>query len=121
MVRPVENRIAEVGGVEVALLMRPHHPVFRVPNLKRESVNTGSPGQGIVFARRSRVDRRRCRHEGALASGRVGLASLGAGGYDLSPEDAYMLCSLTVDLKISEIVDAGEYVVSALLPLAIFD
>jgi acetamidase/formamidase len=40
--------------------------------------------------------------------------------YDLSREDAYVLASLAVDLKISEIVDAGEYVVSALLPLAIF-
>jgi acetamidase/formamidase len=38
----------------------------------------------------------------------------------LSPEDAYLLCSLCVDLRISEIVDAGQYVVSALLPLAIF-
>lgn len=43
------------------------------------------------------------------------------GGYDLSSEDAYLLCSLAVDLKISEIVDAGEYVVSALLPHAIFE
>lgn len=40
--------------------------------------------------------------------------------YDLSPEDAYVLSSLSVDLKISEIVDAGQYVVSAVLPLAIF-
>ena len=40
--------------------------------------------------------------------------------YDLSREDAYVLCSLAVDLKISEIVDAGQYVVSALLPLSIF-
>jgi acetamidase/formamidase len=39
----------------------------------------------------------------------------------LSPEDAYVLCSLCVDLRISEIVDAGQYVVSALLPLQIFD
>jgi acetamidase/formamidase len=31
-----------------------------------------------------------------------------------------LLCSLTVDLKISEIVDAGQYIVSALLPEAIF-
>jgi acetamidase/formamidase len=38
----------------------------------------------------------------------------------LSPEDAYLLCSLCVDLRISEIVDAGQYVVSALLPLAVF-
>jgi acetamidase/formamidase len=41
--------------------------------------------------------------------------------YDLSPEDAYLLCSLCVDLKISEIVDAGQYIVSALLPLDVFD
>jgi acetamidase/formamidase len=40
--------------------------------------------------------------------------------HGLSPEDAYLLCSLCVDLRISEIVDAGQYVVSALLPLAIF-
>jgi acetamidase/formamidase len=41
--------------------------------------------------------------------------------YGLSPEDAYVLCSLVVDLTISEAVDAGVYVVSALLPLAVFD
>lgn len=40
--------------------------------------------------------------------------------YRLSPEDAYVLSSLCVDLKISEIVDAGQYIVSALLPLAVF-
>ncbi len=40
--------------------------------------------------------------------------------YDLSREDAYLLCSLAVDLRISEIVDAGVFVVSALLPEAIF-
>ena len=40
--------------------------------------------------------------------------------YGLSREDAYLLCSLVVDLKISEIVDAGVYVVSAFLPEAIF-
>jgi acetamidase/formamidase len=40
--------------------------------------------------------------------------------YDLGREDAYLLCSLAVDLKISEIVDGGKYIVSALLPEAIF-
>jgi acetamidase/formamidase len=40
--------------------------------------------------------------------------------YSLGREDAYLLCSLAIDLKISEIVDAGQYVVSALLPEAIF-
>jgi acetamidase/formamidase len=31
-----------------------------------------------------------------------------------------VLASLVVDLKISEVVDAGQYVVSALLPLSVF-
>ena len=39
---------------------------------------------------------------------------------DLSREDAYVLASLCVDLKISEIVDAGQYIVSAVLPEAVF-
>ena len=43
-----------------------------------------------------------------------------ASNYDLGREDAYLLCSLAVDLKISEIVDAGQYIVSALLPEAVF-
>src|SRR4051795_8430350 len=42
------------------------------------------------------------------------------GRTSLSREDAYLLCSLCVDLKISEIVDAGQYVVSAVLPEAVF-
>lgn len=41
--------------------------------------------------------------------------------YDLSPEDAYLLSSLVVDLKISEVVDAPNWIVSAYVPLAIFD
>jgi acetamidase/formamidase len=40
--------------------------------------------------------------------------------YQLGREDAYLLCSLVVDLKISEIVDAGQYIVSAMLPEAVF-
>ncbi len=40
--------------------------------------------------------------------------------HGLTREDAYVLCSLCVDLKISEVVDAGQYVVSGLLPLAVF-
>lgn len=39
--------------------------------------------------------------------------------YSLPAPDAYLLASLCVDLKISEIVDAGQYIVSALLPLAV--
>ena len=43
-----------------------------------------------------------------------------ASNYALGREDAYLLCSLAADLRISEIVDAGQYIVSALLPEAIF-
>jgi acetamidase/formamidase len=39
-----------------------------------------------------------------------------AATYALGREDAYLLCSLAVDLKISEIVEAGQYIVSPLLP-----
>ena len=38
----------------------------------------------------------------------------------LSREEAYVLSSVAVDLKISEVVDAPNWVVSAFLPLAVF-
>ena len=38
----------------------------------------------------------------------------------LTREQAYVLCSVTVDLRISEIVDVPNPVVSALCPLDIF-
>jgi acetamidase/formamidase len=40
--------------------------------------------------------------------------------YHLSRPDAYVLASVAVDLKISEVVDAPNWVVSAFLPLDIF-
>jgi acetamidase/formamidase len=39
----------------------------------------------------------------------------------LSPVDAYMLCSIAVDLRINEVVDAPNWVVSACLPMSIFE
>ena len=38
-----------------------------------------------------------------------------------SREEAYVICSVAVDLRISNVVDVPNYVVSALLPEAIFD
>jgi acetamidase/formamidase len=35
--------------------------------------------------------------------------------------DAYLLCSVAIDLRISEIVDMPNYVVTAHCPLSIFD
>lgn len=40
--------------------------------------------------------------------------------YRLSPEDAYLLCSVACDLRISEIVDMPNWVVSLYLPLQLF-
>ena len=41
-------------------------------------------------------------------------------GRGLSREESYILCSVAVDLKISEIVDAPNWIVSAFLPESIF-
>ena len=40
--------------------------------------------------------------------------------YGIPREEAYILCSVAVDLKISEIVDAPNWVVSAFLPMSLF-
>jgi len=40
--------------------------------------------------------------------------------HGLSREEAYVVCSVAVDLKISEIVDAPNWIVSAFLPESIF-
>jgi acetamidase/formamidase len=43
-----------------------------------------------------------------------------ASEHSMTREQAYCLCGATVDLKISEIVDAPNWIVSAYLPLSIF-
>jgi acetamidase/formamidase len=40
--------------------------------------------------------------------------------YSLSPEDAYVLCSIAGDLRIHEIVDAGVWNVGFTIPHSIF-
>jgi acetamidase/formamidase len=39
--------------------------------------------------------------------------------YGLAPIDAYVLCSVAVDLRITEVVDAPNWIVTAHLPKAI--
>lgn len=41
--------------------------------------------------------------------------------YDLTQHEAYALCSVAVDLRVSEIVDAPNWIISAFLPLDIFE
>lgn len=57
--------------------------------------------------------------EGARSAVRAMITWLGH-QHDLSPQDAYMLCSLVGDLKILEIVDAGMWNVAMTVPLSIF-
>lgn len=40
--------------------------------------------------------------------------------YRMSREEAYILASVVVDLKISEVVDRPNWIVTAYLPLSIF-
>jgi acetamidase/formamidase len=40
--------------------------------------------------------------------------------YRLTPEDAYVVCSVAAELRISQVVDAPNWTVTAFLPLAIF-
>ena len=57
--------------------------------------------------------------QGAKAAVRAMVDHL-VGTYRLSRQDAYVLCSVAADLKISEIVDRPNWIVSAYLPMAIF-
>jgi len=41
--------------------------------------------------------------------------------HGLSPAEAYMLCSVCADLRISEIVDAPNWIVSFYFPRVVFD
>jgi acetamidase/formamidase len=42
-----------------------------------------------------------------------------ARNHGLSREQAYVLCSVAADLKISEVVDAPNWIVSCYLPLSV--
>lgn len=57
--------------------------------------------------------------EGTKAAVRAMIGYLGR-EHGLSREEAYVLASVAVDLKISEVVDTPNWVVSAFLPLSIF-
>jgi acetamidase/formamidase len=41
--------------------------------------------------------------------------------HGIAAVDAYLLCSVGIDLRISEIVDAPNFIVTAHCPLSIFD
>jgi len=50
-----------------------------------------------------------------------GMIDLLGKQHGLSPEDAYLLCSVAGDLRISEIVDMPNWVVSFYFPRVVFE
>jgi acetamidase/formamidase len=50
-----------------------------------------------------------------------GMVELIAGKYGMSPENAYMLCSVCADLRIPEIVDMPDWIVSFNFPRSVFE
>ena len=58
--------------------------------------------------------------EGAKAAV-SGMIDLLSSRYNMNPVDAYMLCSVCGDLRISEIVDMPNWVVSFYFPRIVFE
>jgi acetamidase/formamidase len=50
-----------------------------------------------------------------------GMVELLAKRYNMKPLEAYMLCSVCADLRISEIVDMPNWVVSLYFPRVVFE
>ncbi len=58
-----------------------------------------------------------------MASARAAVAAmidLVSGGYGMTAPEAYMLCSVCADLRITEIVDAPNWIVACHFPLSVF-
>jgi acetamidase/formamidase len=51
----------------------------------------------------------------------IGMIDLLGKRYRMSAVDAYMLCSVCADLRISEVVDQPNWVVSLYFPRVVFD
>ena len=49
------------------------------------------------------------------------MIDLLSGRYNLNPVDAYMLCSVCADLRISEIVDQPNWIVALYFPRIVFE
>ena len=50
-----------------------------------------------------------------------GMIDLVGKQHGLSPENAYMLCSVCAEMRISELVDRPNWVVSCYLPRIVFE
>jgi acetamidase/formamidase len=86
-------------------------PEFQTPGPLAQSTNTGpyyatdGVGPDLMVAARDAV-RRMIDYLGRV--------------HGLAPIDAYLLCSVAADLKISEVVDAPNWIVTTYFPLSVF-
>jgi acetamidase/formamidase len=88
----------------------PRFPAYEAPArpFRRSFATTGLPVD-------SAMDLTRAAREALLEM----ISWLGA-TYGLGREQAYALCSVAVDLRLSEVVDVPNPLVSALIPLDVF-
>lgn len=89
--------------------LRPSTYRISLPNALRSSgpaVALSASGPDLVGDARSAV---------------LGMVELRERTRELTAEDAYLLCSLTVNLQISQIVNSPNYCVTAMLPETSFD
>jgi acetamidase/formamidase len=107
----IETGSRSVLRLSVVQDLRIQAPEFRTARLIAPDTNAGpwygtmGIGPDLMEASRDAV--------------RAMIAYLGR-EWQLSPEDAYVLCSVAADLRISEVVDKPNWVVSALFPLTVF-
>ena len=110
-----------VTALEAPLGARLRFSLLKGQNLRAPRFTTPSPllpgldSKGFISTLGIETDLYKAAQ--AAASDMVGLISE---RWHLAPIDAYLLASLCVDLKITEIVDAGMFTVAASLPLAVF-
>ena len=82
-----------------------------------------APGRRRTAGRPALCDRRRGARpdDGAARDATRRMIDWLGREHGLAPVDAYLLCSVAVDLRISEIVDQPNFIVTAHCPLSIFD
>lgn len=107
-------------GIETPMTVRLRFDLVKNANLRELQFKTPSPltkadSDGYFATTAHGPDL----YENAQNAVRYMIEHLGR-EYGLSASQAYVLCSAAVDLKISEIVDAPNWIVSAYLPLSIF-
>ena len=92
-------------GALIALVLVLRRPVSRHFDVKGYHVTTGI-GPDLMEGARAAVS---------------GMIDLQAKLHGLTATDAYMLCSVCADLRISEVVDVPNWVVSYYFPKVVFD